>query len=110
MRKRALAVVAAVLFLTAAAVTQTAAGTTSAPSDFNEFTVAQLQSLMSSGQLSSVALTNFYVKRITALDQEGPGVNAVIELNPDAVAMAKAADDARAGGRALGPLQAMPFS
>src|SRR5215467_6906664 len=108
MRKRALAVVAAVLMLTAAAVTQTAAGTTSAPSNFNEFTIAQLQSLMSSGQLTSVALTNFYVKRITALDQEGPGVNAVIELNPDALAMAKAADDARAGGKALGPLQGIP--
>ena len=108
MRKRATAVVAAVLLGTAAAVTQTAADTSGAPSDFNEFTVAQLQALMSSNQLSSVALTNFYVKRIIALDQEGPGVNAVIELNPDALAMAKAADANRASGKVLGPLQGIP--
>jgi amidase len=108
MRKRVIAVVAAVLLLTAAAATQTAAGTTSAPSNFNEFTIAQLQSLMASGQLSSVALTNYYIKRIAALDQEGPGVNSVIELNPDALSMAKAADAARASGKVLGPLQGIP--
>jgi len=109
MRKRALvAVVAAATLLTAAATTQTAAGSPSAPSNFNEFTVAQLESLMSSGQLTSVALTNFYIKRIIALDQEGPGVNAVIELNPDALTMAQAADDARAQGKTLGPLQGLP--
>src|SRR5215472_8311759 len=108
MRKGALAVVAAVPLLITAAVTQTAAGTSSAPSNFNEFTVAQFESLMSSGQLTSVALTNYYVKRIIALDQEGPGVNSVIELNPDALAMAQAADDARASGKVLGPLQGIP--
>lgn len=108
MRKRALAVVAASLLLTGAAMTQTAAGSSSAPSNFNELTVAQLKSMMASGQLSSVALTNFYVKRIIALDQEGPGVNSVIELNPDALAMAQAADEARARGKVLGPLQGIP--
>src|SRR5260370_1754482 len=111
MRKGMLTVVAAALLfllLTSTAVTQTAAGSTGAPTQFDEFTVAQLESLMSSGQLSSVALTNFYVKRITALDQEGPGVNSVIELNPDALAMAKTADDARAQGKVLGPLQGIP--
>jgi amidase len=108
MRTRALAIVAAVLLLAAASVTSTAAGSESAPSNFNEFTVAQLESLMSSGQLSSVALTNYYVKRIIALDQEGPGVNSVIELNPDALTMARAADSARAEGRVLGPLQGIP--
>jgi amidase len=108
MPKRALAVVAASLLLTGAAMTQTAAGSSSAPSNLNELTVAQLQSMMASGQLSSVALTNFYVKRIIALDQEGPGVNAVIELNPDALAMAQAADKARASGKVLGPLQGIP--
>ena len=44
---------------------------------FNEATVAQLQSLMQSGQLTSVELTNYYIKRILRLDQNGPGVNAV---------------------------------
>jgi amidase len=75
---------------------------------FNEATVAQLQSMMRSGQLTSVELTNFYIKRILRLDQNGPGVNAVIELNPDALAAAKTADDLRAKGKVLGPLHGIP--
>jgi amidase len=89
-------------------VTQTSAGDAGAPTNFNEFTVAQLESLMASGQLTSVALTNYYLKRIIALDQQGPGVNSVIELNPSALSMAKAADDARSAGKVLGPLQGLP--
>jgi amidase len=79
-----------------------------APTNLNEATVAQLQSMMASGQLTSVALTNYYIKRINALDQNGPGVNAVIELNPDALAMAKTADQSRASGKVLGPLHGIP--
>src|SRR5713226_8873290 len=107
MRGRIL-VAAAVLSLAATAVNPAAAGTGIAPTNFNEFTIAQFQSLMVSGQLSSLALTNYYVKRIQALDREGPGVNSVIELNPDALAMAKAADAARAAGQNLGPLMGIP--
>jgi amidase len=111
MRVRTFAVVAAlaaVALLTATAVTPTAAGTNSAPTNFDEFTVAQLESMFQSGKLSSVELTNFYLKRIIALDQEGPGVNSVIQLNPDALAMAGAADQERAQGKVLGPLQGLP--
>jgi len=79
-----------------------------APTNLNEATVAQLQSMMASGQLTSVALTNYYIKRINALDQNGPGVNSVIELNPDALAMAKTADQSRASGKVLGPLHGIP--
>ena len=79
-----------------------------APTNLNEATVAQLQSMMASGQLTSVALTNYYIKRIIALDQNGPGVNSVIELNPDALAMAKTADQRRATGNVLGPLHGIP--
>src|SRR5437762_1508501 len=79
-----------------------------APTNLNEATVAQLQSMMASGQLTSVALTNYYIKRIIALDQNGPGVNSVIELNPDALAMAKTADQMRANGNVLGPLHGIP--
>ncbi len=50
--------------------------------DHNEETVAQLQAEMAAGKLTSVALTNFYINRILLLDQKGPGVNSVIELNP----------------------------
>src|SRR5438105_989717 len=79
-----------------------------APTNLNEATVVQLQSMMASGQLTSVALTNYYIKRIIALDQNGPGVNSVIELNPDGLAIAKNFDAMRANGKLLGPLHGIP--
>jgi amidase len=111
MRVRTFAVVAAlaaVALMTTTAVTPTAAGTIGAPTRFDELTVAQLESMFRAGKLTSVELTNFYLERILALDQEGPGVNSVIQLNPDALAMARAADRARAHGKVLGPLQGLP--
>src|SRR5205807_1285681 len=59
-----------------------AQGSHEVPTEFNEFTVAQLQEAMSHGRLTSEALTRYYLDRIFALDQNGPGVNSVIELNP----------------------------
>ena len=78
------------------------------PTRHNEATVAQLQAEMASGSLTSEALTKEYIARIVALDQDGPGVNSVIELNPDAVAMARRADDLRQRGHVLGPLHGIP--
>ena len=63
---------------------------------------------MASGQLSSVGLINYYIGRIQDLDREGPSVNSVIEPNPDALSMAKAADRARAAGKNLGSLMGIP--
>jgi amidase len=78
------------------------------PTRHNEATVAQLQAEMASGSLTSEELTKEYIARIVALDQNGPGVNSVIELNPDAVAMARRADDLRRRGHVLGPLHGIP--
>ena len=78
------------------------------PTQHNEATVAQLQAQMASGQLTSEDLTREYIKRIQALDQSGPGVNAIIELNPDALAMAHNADVLRSRGIVLGPLHGIP--
>jgi len=74
----------------------------------NEATVAQLQAMMRSGRLTSVELTNFYINRILQIDQNGPGVNSVIELNPDALAVAQNADKMRGQGKVLGPLHGIP--
>ena len=79
----------------------------SAPSTFNEATLAQLQADMSSGKLTSVQLTQFYITRILMLDQKGPGVNSVIQLNPDALVLARNADALRRRG-ASGPLLGIP--
>jgi len=73
-----------------------------------DFTVAQLQAEMAAGRLTSEALTREYIGRILTLDQDGPGVNAVMELNPDALTWARHADALRRQGRLLGPLHGIP--
>jgi amidase len=80
----------------------------SVPTAHNEATVAQLQAEMAAGKLTSEDLTKEYIARILALDQNGPGVNAVIELNPDALDMARNADKLRKQGKVLGPLHGIP--
>jgi len=107
MRSRLIAFAAAV-FLLGVADAQGTASTAGVPDQFNEFTVAQLQALLSTGGLSAVNLTSYYVKRIQGLDQSGPGVNAVIELNPDASAEAQASDKRHSQGSTLGPLDGIP--
>ena len=79
-----------------------------APKNHNEWTVAHLQAAMASGKLTSEDLTKEYITRIVALDQSGPGVNSVIELNPDALEMARHADKLRKRGTVLGPLHGIP--
>jgi amidase len=78
------------------------------PKAHNEWTVAQLEAAMAAGTLTSEALTQEYITRIVAIDQNGPGVNAVIELNPDALAMARHADQLRRNGIVLGPMHGIP--
>jgi amidase len=63
---------------------------------------------MAAGTLTSEQLTKYYIARIVGLDQSGPGVNAVIELNPDALNMAKTADKLRRQGIILGPMHGIP--
>src|SRR6266566_2764075 len=78
------------------------------PTRHNEATVAQLQAEMASGELTSEELTQEYIARINGLDSHGPGVNSVIELNPDALQMARHADALRRRGVVLGPLHGIP--
>jgi amidase len=75
---------------------------------FAEATIAGLQAQMASGQLTSVALTTVYLKRIAEVDQAGPRLNAVIELNPDALAIAQQLDAERKAGKVRGPLHGIP--
>ena len=78
-----------------------------APDKFNEATIAQLQADMASGKVTSLELTQFYITRILLLDQKGPGVNSVIQLNPDVLAQARDADAMRRRG-ATGLLLGIP--
>src|SRR3989442_15982570 len=112
MWRNVLAIVAIILLVPSIVVARTATfggnWATAAPTAYNEFTVAQLQTEMAAGRLTSVELTQFYLDRIAALDQAGPNVNSVIELNPDALQLAQSADKRRAKGKTIGPLAGIP--
>jgi amidase len=76
----------------------------------DEMDVATLQAEMAAGRLTSTALTRHCLKRIEAIDRRGPTLRAVIELNPDALAQAKALDAERKGRapKLRGPLHGIP--
>ena len=74
-----------------------------------EMTIAQLQTRMDSGALSAHGLSDFYLQRIADLDASGPELNSVIELNPDALAIAQQLDDERRQGHLRGPLHGIPI-
>jgi len=75
---------------------------------FNEATIESLQQQMAEGKLTSEALTKAYLDRIAAIDKAGPLINAVIELNPDALTIAKQMDEERKTGKLRGPMHGIP--
>ena len=76
--------------------------------DFGEMTVAELQERMAKFKLTSHALTQAYLTRIAAIDAAGPMLRSVIELNPDALAIADRLDAERKRGKVRGPLHGIP--
>src|ERR1700690_4037674 len=74
----------------------------------NEVTVEELQKKMQSGEYTSRSITELYLKRIEAIDKNGPKLNAVIELNPDALTIASGLDEERKKGKVRGPLHGIP--
>lgn len=73
-----------------------------------EMTIVELQEQMESGELSAQSLTAMYLERIEKLDKQGPAVNAVIELNPEAISIATELDAERAEKGSRGPLHGIP--
>jgi amidase len=73
-----------------------------------EATVAQLRGAIEAGRATAVSLTRQYLARIAQLDKGGPGLNAVMELNPDALAIAQALDEERKAKGARGSLHGIP--
>jgi amidase len=72
-------------------------------------TGTQAEKMMASGQLTSVQLTQAYIDRINALNKSGPGLNAVTQINPNALKEAAKADKERAAGKNLGPAMGLPI-
>ena len=73
-----------------------------------ETDIAGLQAKMASGSLTSRLLTKMYLDRIAAIDKAGPKLNAVIEVNPDALSIADTMDRERKAGKLRGPLHGIP--
>jgi amidase len=70
--------------------------------------VHEQQAQMAAGKLSAKSLVQQYLARIAAIDKAGPRINAVIELNPDAIAIAEQLDRERKAGKLRGPLHGIP--
>jgi amidase len=70
--------------------------------------VQEQQAQMKAGKLTSKALVQQYLARIAAIDKAGPRINAVIELNPDALRIAEDLDRERKAGKVRGSLHGIP--
>lgn len=77
--------------------------------ELDELTISTLQGGMKSGKYSSYSLTNKYLDRIADIDKNGPTINSVIELNPEATATALALDRERKEKGPRGPLHGIPI-
>ena len=78
------------------------------PFDLDEITISELQEGMKSGKFTARSLVEKYSARIDELDKRGPAVNAVIEMNPDAAAIAEDLDRERKAKGPRGPLHGVP--
>ncbi len=76
--------------------------------DLEEATIADLQAAMAAGRLTSLELVRRYRARIAAIDRDGLRLNAVIEENPEAEAIAAALDAERRAKGPRGPLHGIP--
>ncbi len=76
--------------------------------DLSERTIADLQAYLQSSKGSSRSLCQQYLARIADLNAKGPAINAVIELNPDALSIADTLDKERKAGKLRGPLHGIP--
>jgi amidase len=77
--------------------------------ELEELTIAQLQERMASGAETAESLVDKYRARIEATNERGPKLRAVLELDPDAAAAARALDAERAAGKLRGPLHGIPL-
>jgi amidase len=76
--------------------------------DYSELDIESLQAMMQQGELNSAQLTQFYLDRIDAIDRNGPGLNSIIEVNPQAMEIAVALDAERETSGARGPMHGIP--
>ncbi|MEO8226566.1 MAG: amidase [Gemmatimonadota bacterium] len=78
------------------------------PFEFENASIAGLQEAMAQGRVTAKALVTAYLARIDAMDRRGPSLGAIIQLNPDALALAESLDRERASGNVRGPMHGIP--
>lgn len=80
-----------------------------AATGFAAMSLPELSDALAAGDVTSAALTELYIARINAVDRNGPRLQSVLSLNPDALDQAKASDARRTAGETLGPLDGLPI-
>jgi amidase len=76
--------------------------------ELDELTTTEMQQGMAAGRFTATSLTEKYLARIEAIDKHGPAINSVMEVNPDALAIARALDKERKQKHLRGPLHGIP--
>ena len=84
------------------------AGCGSEPEDFSEATIADLHDRMHRGEVTSEQLVSWYLDRMAAIDQEGPMLQSILEVNSDALMTARALDEEWRESGPRGPLHGIP--
>jgi amidase len=78
------------------------------PFELEEITIAELQDAMKSGRFTAQSLAEKYLGRMDEIDKRGPALNAIIELNPEALSIAATLDQERKAKGVRGPLHGIP--
>ena len=74
-----------------------------------ETTIADVHAAYKAGELTCRQLVQMYLDRIEALDKNGPAINAIISVNPEALAEADRFDKAFKASGPVGPLHGIPI-
>jgi amidase len=77
--------------------------------ELDELTILELEGGMRSGRFTSKSLLKEYLERIADVDRSGPAINSVIEINPEALAIAESLDRERKAKGPRGPLHGIPI-
>jgi len=78
--------------------------------DVVEAGISRLRAALEAGEVTSEDLVRLYLERIEKYDSSGICLNALVVMNPEAIAEARAADRRRAAGYTLGPLDGIPYT
>ena len=77
--------------------------------DFQETSIAEMQTQMAEGRITSSQVTRAYIDRIKLIDKRGPSLRAILEINPDALQIAADLDAERIANGPRGPLHGIPI-